>query len=523
MYLWGMKKAAQPDYKTLYEQALLSHKILQEKLDKSGELIDKKDHQILMLNFELDKFRKYLFGQKNEKMHLKNIDVSQMHLFDLSTSVQVQEELSMQVEVTEKKPAKKRAKGEGRMALPAELRREEIIIEPKEDTTGCVLIGEDVTEVLDVVPAELYVIKYIRRKYALHNGEGIIQGQLPERVINKGIPSNRLVGQMVMDKYVFAMPLHRQIDKYRRLGVSIPASTASDWMMKTWKHLVPLWELMKLLLLRQNYLQVDETPIKVQDRQHKKGIHQGYMWVHHAPVDKLVWFNYSKGRSKEVPHELLKGYQGIIQSDGYGVYESLYGGDDSPVVLVFCMAHARRKFVEAVNYDREKATHVLEKIQLLYKIEAELRESGASWEQRAKVREGFALPILKEIGEWLQEQALTVLPDSPLGKAITYTLTRWDGLSAYAKHGQLEIDNNLVENAIRPLAIGRKNFLFAGSHDAAEMTAAMYSFMATCKKNQVDEMEWLTDVLGRIQDHKQKDLYQLLPNNWKKYKAEIKA
>ena len=176
------------------------------------------------------------------------------------------------------------------MTLPENLRREIIIIEPTEDVSDCVRIGEDITEVLDFIPAELYVKRYVRVKYARPNGEGIITGQLPDRVIEKGIPSDRLIAQMILDKYVYGLPLHRQIDKCRRLGVNIPASTASDWLMKGWKHLVPLWELLKLLVTNQKYLQVDESPIKVQDRKHKNGIHQGYMWVYNAPADNLVLF-----------------------------------------------------------------------------------------------------------------------------------------------------------------------------------------------------------------------------------------
>jgi hypothetical protein len=322
---------------------------------------------------------------------------------------------------------------------------------------------------------------------------------------------------MVLDKYVYGLPLHRQIDKYRRLGVNIPASTASDWMLKGWKHLIPLWELLKLMVINQKYLQADESPIKVQDRQHKNNIHNGYMWVYHAPADKLVLFDYRKSRDQSGPKEMLKDYAGILQTDGYTVYETLYGNHPH-IMLVYCMAHARRKFVDALKYDKSKATEVLERMGQLYKLEQDMRDEGLTWEQRTQRRQQEAVPVLNDIKKWMDENVQKVLPKSPLGQAIAYTLPRWDGLCAYAEHGQIEIDNNMVENAIRPMAIGRKNFLFIGSHDAAEMTAAMYSFMSTCKKNGVHELEWLINVLGRIQSHNHKELYQLLPNNWEKYK-----
>lgn len=509
-YFRGMEKTA-TDYKMLYEQTL-------SKLLAEQKKLVEKEERIAELSFELDKFRKYLFGQKSEKFPAQPVDGNQTHLFDLGTTQQQQEELSEQaVEVARKKPAKKRAKGTGRMVLPEELRREVIIIDPEQDVTGCIVIGEEVTEVLELLPAELYVKRYVRPKYACPNDKGIVIGMLPDRVIDKGIPSEGVVAQMMVDKYVYGMPLHRQIDKYRRLGVNIPASTASDWMIKGWRHLSPLWELLKMLMLNQKYLQADETPLKVLDRNHKDGIHRGYIWAYNAPVDNLVLFDYRKGRDHSGPKEMLKGYAGILQTDGFSVYEKLYANHPH-IILVFCMAHARRKFSDALKYAREEATYVLGRMQVLYALEQEMRDNQVSWEKRTRLRQEKASPVLKELKDWMTGQFPRTLPKSPLGQAIAYALPRWEGLSAYTMHGQMEIDNNLVENSIRPIAIGRKNYLFAGSHQAADMTAAMYSFTATCKKNGVDEFEWLKDVFERIQSHKQKDLYQLLPNNWEKYR-----
>ncbi|WP_262485412.1 IS66 family transposase [Dyadobacter alkalitolerans] len=261
------------------------------------------------------------------------------------------------------------------MILPENLRREIIIIEPTEDVTGCTIIGEEITEVLDLIPAEFYVKRYIHYKYARANGEGIVTGLLPDRVIEKGIPSEAVIAQMVVDKYVFGLPLHRQIDKYRRLGVNVPASTASDWIMKGWQHLAPLWELLKLLVLNQKYLQADETPLKVLDRDHKNGIHQGFMWIYNAPCDKLTLFDYQKGRDQSGPKQMLKGYAGILQVDGYSVYEKLFGNHPD-ILLVYCMAHSRRKFVDALKYDKERSTYVLERMQVLYAFEQQMRKKN---------------------------------------------------------------------------------------------------------------------------------------------------
>ena len=462
-----MKNAA-TDYKSLYEQSLKAISEKEQQLAKERQLlaqandilsqtketIAKKDEKISGLEFELEKFRRYLFGRKNEKLTPQIADVAQLTLFELGATQAEQEALSeLATEKARTKTPKKRANGTGRMALPENLRREVIIIEPTEDVSGCTCIGEEITEVLELIPAELYVKQYKRPVYACPNGEGIITGELPDRVINKGIPSDRLIAQMTLDKYVYGLPLHRQIDKYRRLGVNIPASTASDWLMKGWKHLAPLWELLKLLVINQKYLQVDESPIKVQDKHHKNGIRQGYMWVYNCPADNLVLFDYRKGRDQSGPKEVLQDFKGILQTDGYGVYEALYGRHPN-IVLVYCMAHARRKFVDARSYDKQKADYVLEKMQALYKLESEMREAGLGWEERTRQRQEKAVPVLEELEAWMKEHVASVPPKSPLGQAITYALPRWQGLSAYTQHGQIEIDNNLVENAIRPLAIG---------------------------------------------------------------------
>jgi transposase len=499
------------DYKALYELEVEEHR-------KSLSAISEKDSRIADLEFELDKFRKYLYGRKSEKFPVAHAGVNQMGLFELGTVREQQEELSEKIVPQAPEPVrpKKRAKGAGRMPLPEGLRRETVVIEPEGDLTGCTLIGEEVTEVLEIIPAEFYVKRYVRPKYAGPNGEGILIGTLPDRVIDKGIPSESVVAQMTVDKYVYGLPLHRQIDKYAKMGVRIPASTASDWLMKGWKHLVPLRDLLTLVVLSQKYLQADESPVKVLDRDHRNGIHQGFMWVYHAPADNLVLFDYRRGRDSSGPKEMLENYAGILQTDGYAVYEKLFGNHPH-IMLVFCMAHSRRKFTEALKDNREKASYVLGRMQAL---EQDMRDRNMDWEQRTALRQEKAVPVLEELGRWLDENIMLVRPSSPLGQAIAYSKARWAGLSAYAMHGQIEIDNNKIENAIRPLAITRKNFLFCGSHKAAEMTAAMLSFMACCRKNGVNEFEWLKDVFERIQSHKQKDLYQLLPNNWKEYRLK---
>lgn len=534
------------DYKKLYEETLLilskkeqvlseREHILSEKdqvlleqerivselnllLAGKDELITQKDITISDLNFELDKFRKAIFGSKSEKRN-NHLGENQLGLFELGTTQAVQVELSQAAAAQTKPAPKKRAKGTGRMSLPEELRREDIIIPPTESIEGCVKIGEEITEVLEVVPASFYVKRYIRPKYAKPEGQGILIGTLPERVVEKGIPSDSVLAYMNVLKYVYGLPLHRILAMFLKMGIRIPASTASDWIMAGYQHLKPLYLLLRLIVLGQKYLQVDETKLKVLDRDHKNGIHQGYMWLYHAPVDRLVLFDYRKGRDQSGPKEMLASFKGILQTDGYVVYDSLF--ENHPDIhLTFCMAHARRKFVDALRDDEKNANYVLDEIQKLYALEEKLRVDNSTWEQRALERKKHAVPVLESLGKWFQEKLYAYRPKSPMGEAIGYANKRWVGLSAYTLHGQMEIDNNLIENAVRPLAIGRKNYLFAGSHEAAEMTAMMYSFMASCKRNNINEFEWFKDVFERVQNINHKELYQLLPSNWEKYRPK---
>jgi transposase len=241
----------------------------------------------------------------------------------------------------------------------------------------------------------------------------------------------------------------------------------------------------------------------------KKGTsHRGYYWVYHDPGSGLVLYEYNESRSQKAPTELLKDYAGYLQTDGYAVYDAL---PNDKIVLTGCMAHARRKFYEAKDNNEEKAVFMLDKIQLLYQVEAMAREQKLSHEQRLQLRLKLSSPVLDEMKLWMKDNIMNVTPKSPIGKAIEYTLTRWDKLCRYTEDGILEIDNNLVENAIRPIALGRKNYLFAGSHEAAKRAGIIYSFITCCKKNGYDPYKWLEETLTVLSDTKKSQLYKLLP------------
>jgi len=258
---------------------------------------------------------------------------------------------------------------------------------------------------------------------------------------------------------------------------------------------------------------VDETPIQVLDKTKKGKTHRGYHWIYYSPLERMVLFDYQHGRSREGPSRLLKNFSGYLQTDGYTVYDLI--GQRKSITHLNCMAHARRGFEKALPYEQEQAEYAMEMFQKLYAIEREARDGDLSTQQRYELRLDKALPIINKLGKWIVETYKTVLPKSPIGKALAYCIPRWDNLTNYLHDGSLEIDNNLAENAIRPIALGRKNYLFAGSERGAERAAMFYSFLGTCKKNNVNPFDWLKKVLEVIPEHKVSMLHELLPQNLK--------
>src|SRR5690606_34100216 len=381
----------------------------------------------------------------------------------------------------------------GRMKLPADLPRERVVLQPSEDVTGMEMIGEEVTEELERIPGKLFVRQYVRPKYVRKNGEGVVIASLPARPIDKGIPGPGLLAQIVIDKYSDHLPVHRQQQRLEREGIKLPSSTLTDWIGATCALLDPLYEALKREVLSSNYLQVDETPIKVLDKNKKGTTHRGYHWVYHAPLRRMVLFDYREGRGREGPEECLDGFTGWVQSDGYAVYDQL---NRKEITLLNCMAHGRRRFDEAKDNDFARASYVLTEMQKVYVIEREAREKGLSHEERFTLRQEKSVPILVALKNWMIENYKAVVPKSPIGQALHYCLERWDKLMLYTTNGILEIDNNLVENAIRPVAVGRKNYLFAGSHNGAQRAAMLYSFLGTCKINNINPFEWLRLTLG---------------------------
>jgi transposase len=491
------------------------------------------ESEVKWLTHQLEQLRRMLFGSKSERFEG---DTNQMKIEfeEYATEEEKKDETLVKETITYQRE-KKSKKHNGRNPLPENLKIVEHIIEPEEDTSEMKKIGEERTEILDYVPEKFFKLVLIRPKYArLEKNQvlelntatkNVIIAPLPSRPIEKCLAGNDLLIAILINKYVDHLPLYRQQQIFKRSDIEIAPSTIDSWVAQLGKLLEPLYDRLSNEIKAQTYLQADEprnelvntienklgeqTTNKVLDKNKKGKTHLGYYWTYHAPLSKLVAFDYQKGRGKDAPREFLENYKGSLQTDGYAVYKQYYASDE--VTHLACWAHARCKFVEALPNDKKRAEYVLLEIQKLYAIEREAKELSA--EDRKKVRLDKALPIINELGKWLHNERQQTLPSSPIGKAIAYTTSLWDSLQNYLHNGYLNIDNNLIENSIRPIALGRKNHLFAGSHNGAKRSAMFYSFFACCKLNDINAQKWLQYVLENIADYKVNKLHELLPNN----------
>lgn len=475
----------------------------------------------LLLKHQYEQLKRLIFGTKSERF----VPDSQPGQLSLDLDVEQappKPAATEKISYERKKHRPIQITPHGRLPIDASLPRRRFVIEPKEDVSGMQCIGEEISEELDYREGSLWVNQYVRRKYAAvqapadtasQEQPGVVIAPMPSRPIEKGIPSAGLLAYIVLSKTVDHLPLYRIGKMFERQGVRIPAATMSDWFKAACNLIKPLYEAQKRLALGADYLQMDESPIKVLESEVKGKTHRGYMWVCRAPVPNLVFFSYHSGRSAEAPTELLENFQGTLQSDGYRVYEMFERR--SEITLAGCLAHARRKFVEAQSNDKARADAVLTQIQALYQVERSAQEKQLNATERLALRQELSRPVFDALGEYLKKELLAVLPKSPIGQAIAYSLHRWKKLEQFLLDGRVEIDTNLLENKIRPLALGRKNYLFAGNDEAAQRLAMAYSLMASCKINDINPQTWLRDVLFRLPDMPVNQVEQLLPHRWK--------
>jgi transposase len=489
------------DYQQLYEQ----------KVADSAEKEARYEARIMMLEHELDQIKRMIFGSRQERFTPVDQHPAQLTLAMQADEVQATSLTAAQkISYTRKGTQEvKPSVPAVRMKLPDHLPRVDVVLEPEQKTDAAKWVREEVTEELDFHPGHFFVRRYLRPIYT-QDGTLII-ADMPARPLPKAIAGAGLLAQIVIDKYVDHLPLHRQQQRFSRDGINIPYSTITDWVSGTCTLITPLYEALKKRVLQSPYLHADETPIKVLDKDKKGSTHRGFYWVYHNSLDDLVFFDYQQGRGREGPQHILESYTGYLQTDGYQVYNIIE--DKTDATLLHCWAHARRKFHESLQSDPERATHALALIGKLYDVERNAREENLSAEAIQSIRQQESVPVLTELKSWMTETYIQALPKSPIGKAIAYCLERWDRLVIYSTDGRLNIDNNPVENAIRPVAIGRKNYLFAGSHEAAQRSAMLYSLLGTCKLHGLNPFEWLKDTLQKINDYPINRIHELLPVN----------
>jgi transposase len=463
--------------------------------------------QIELLAHQLAELKRLVFGAKKERFIPSDPD--QYRLFDLPEE-QVVEKPGEEISYTRHRPVQKNHPL--RLELAPHLPRKEEVIEPGDLPEGAKRIGQAVTEVLEYEPANIYVRRIVRPKYIVSSNDEqtkIVVADLPTLPIPKGNAGPGILAHLLISKFADHLPFYRQVQMFKRQQVEIAESTISGWFGAACRLLGPLYDTLKKQVLSADYLMADETPTSVLTKDKPGSTHKGYHWVYYDPVNKRVLFDYRSSRGREGPDQILEHYSGYLQTDGYQAYSNLK--NQKNIMLLACMAHARRKFEHAKDNDPKRAGEVLLMFQELYLIERQAKQEELEPAQIKEFRQEKALPVLKQMEVWLKEQVCQVLPKSAIGEAIAYTLNLWPRLIRYIDDGRFQIDNNLIENSIRPVALGRKNYLFAGSHDAAQQAAMIYSLLATCKINEVEPFSWLKQTLDKIPDHKANRLNELLP------------
>jgi transposase len=428
-------------------------------------------------------------------------------------------------------PAHKRKK-RGRKPLPDNLPRVDVVHEIPEFARHCdhdgqllVEIGEVISEQLDIIPAQIQVIRHVRKKYACNCGQCIKTAPLPAQPIPKSMASPGLLAHITVSKYQDALPLYRQETILQRIGVDIPRATLANWMIRAGALIQPLINLMQDRLLAYDVIQMDETTVQVLKEDGKVAQSKSYLWLQRGgpPDQPIVLYDYDPGRGASVPTRLLAGFTGYLQTDGYDGYNAVVAKNE--LTHVGCMAHARRKFSEAVKAQgkkkkRGKAHQGLALIQKLYRVEKQARKLGP--EDRHACRQQHARPVLDELRAWLDEALLQVPPTSATGKALNYLNREWGKLIRYLDDGRLEIDNNGAENAIRPFVIGRKNWLFSASVKGVKASANLYSLIETAKANSLEPYAYLRYLFTDLPKAETVEAIEaLLPGNLSKAQIRI--
>jgi transposase len=471
-----------------------------------------KQLKIDQLTHEMAILKRWRYDRKSEQL-----DVHQRSLLDESIDADI-EAISLELEVLNDKPASQSKEKPRRVALPAAFSRLKIMHEPKDTqcSCGCQLerIGEDVSEKLDYIPGVFTVEQHVRGKWVCRACERLVQEPMPAHIIDKGIPTAGLVAQVAVAKYADHVPLYRQEGIFERSGLALPRSTLAQWIGVCGVRLQPLVEAMKALLLARSVLHADETPVPML----KPGLgktHRAYLWSYStSEYDTLqtVIYDFAESRAGLHAQNFLGKWRGKLVCDDYSGYKKLF---DRGVIEIGCAAHARRKLHDLyANHRSEIAEEGLRYFAALYKIEAEARENKLNAQERQMLRQKRAKPIAEALRQWLTQQRRQVPDGSAIAKAIDYSLDRWAALMRYLDDGELPIDNNHLENKIRPISLGRKNWMFSGSLRAGQRAANIMSLIQSAKLNGHDPYRYLKDVFERLPTQPASRIEELLPHRW---------
>jgi transposase len=482
----------------LQENALLKAQILL----KEDELL-RKNERILYLE-------RQLFGRRSEKT-LPDYCEAQLFLFDSEQGMATLEQetpgmtaliddIKQKADQRRNAPKKKSTPEKRTYKLPANLERRETVIEPENVGEHTLIkIGEDVSERLMLDPSKFWVERTVRPIYKIKQNKQTLSTTILQATAQKGIlpgcmAGELLLSQIIVDKFLYHLPEYRQAKRFKELGVEITTSSINRWVHAIADKLYPLYAAQMQRVLSANYIQVDETSHSITDR--PGSARKGYIWVVRSVLFAGVFFYYHKGsRSQEVVLKMLKNYKGALQTDGYAAY-SIFE-EKQGVLPLGCMAHVRRKFENALA-TTPQAKQALDYITLLYMLEGNLKAADADYEQIRREREEKAYPILQQMEAWMKQTYNNCTPKSPLGKAISYAFGMWPRVSRYCKEGYYQIDNNGVENAIRPITLGRKNYLFSGNDSGAEDNCIFYTLLGSCLQAGIEPHKWLTSTLEKI-------------------------
>jgi transposase len=520
-----MELSRQLDKMDAVELRQLTATLIEELAERDAErsahaaLIAKRDAEIKAKQLKIDQLthematlKRWRYDRRSEQL-----DVVQRSLLDESIDADI-EAISIEIEALKEKPASPPKEKPRRVALPASFPRREIRHEPEttQCNCGCRLerIGEDVSEKLDYTPGVFEVERHIRGKWVCRSCERLLQAPAPPHVIDKGIPTAGLLAQVLIAKYLDHAPLYRQESIFARAGLALPRSTLAQWVGACGVKLQPLVEAMRAMLLTRPVLHADETPVPML----KPGLgktHRAYLWSYStSEYDELqaVVYDFADSRAGVHAREFLGSWSGKLVCDDYSGYKALF---DRGVIEIGCMAHARRKLHDLyANHRSDIAEEGLRYFAALYQIEREARELKLDADGRQQLRQQRSKPVAEALRQWLTRQRGQVPDGSATRKAIEYSLGRWAALIRYLDDGELPIDNNHIENRIRPVALGRSNWLFAGSLRAGQRAAAIMSLIQSAKLNGHDPHRYLKDVLERLPTQPTSQLEELLPHRW---------